>query len=613
MKKKPLFAILPLLGLGLVVLGSCGPTGTSETTTSETTSETGTYVGDYKVTVRALGSTTIKVSNTLQLRSTVTGTTEKDVTWSSSDDSIASVDSSGLVTGLGEGSVTITASLNIEPACQDSIVVTVEGAVAPDTLKITGGDRKQQWLGEELQLGVDILPEEASSLVTWTSSNDQVATVSETGLVNFLAEGNVSITCVSNADENKADTVDFHVSYGTFYSNQGSPEWDVSHQADADPYVEVPLGKEPAYYSLYFNHVLSENYYVEVTFDITDIVSDWVWQGIGLGSGLSETDTRYFIFSPRVEGQGNDNNKCIVKDLPNESWPAITTRSQIWGENGLDSIDFLNDEITIGMLRRENIHYWTINGNVMWQDDSTKYEGIPTMPILVSVDIPCKVTDWKIETDVEKIDEILATPAYLKSFFATNGNTDYVDDTNFSFNNPNTSFKGQRVRNLGDKAKLVGDFTIEFDMADLMPNNSKSDIFRGAGIGLSRYDSPDSVETFLFGRSGVQGENESIVGRFATWNYVVPMEDPSSILSYQETSAAAIENPLDTVHIKISRTIVNNISNFAVEVDGKPLTYDVKSNSSLQMTSRYTGAYVIWVGAEYSSAAISNFEFTSSL
>ena len=92
-------ALLLAAAFGLTGLVACG----GEHGGSESTSSTSVYTGDYRVTVQAIGSTTITVSNTVQLRSSVTGTTEKDVIWSSSDEGIASVSDRGLVTGLKEG------------------------------------------------------------------------------------------------------------------------------------------------------------------------------------------------------------------------------------------------------------------------------------------------------------------------------------------------------------------------------------------------------------------------------------------------------------------------------------------------------------------------------
>ena len=67
---------------------------------------------DIKVTGVKLDSTnaTITVGNTLQLVATITPTnaTNKDLTWSTSKSSIATITSSGILTGVTAGSVNIT-------------------------------------------------------------------------------------------------------------------------------------------------------------------------------------------------------------------------------------------------------------------------------------------------------------------------------------------------------------------------------------------------------------------------------------------------------------------------------------------------------------------------
>lgn len=607
--------LLGVFALGL--LAGCGEgNGTSIPSESPTSSQSQeeSYEGPYSVRVQAIGETTITVSNIVQLRSSATGTSQRDVTWTSSDPSIASVNERGLVTGLSEGTATITAALVIEPRCKDSIEITVLGAPEATSVTIEGGNEQQQWVGEDLPLSVSVLPEDASSIVDWSSSDEEVATVSAEGVVSFLSEGEVTITAASHDAPSVSDSVTFKVGKGTFYSNLGSPLWDISHQADEEPYVELPEGIDDGYHSLYFANVLSEKYYAEASFDMQTITSTWVWQGIGLGSGLSETDARYFIFSPRVEGQGNDYNKQIVKDLPNETWPAITTRSQIWGQNGLDDIDYLNSPVKIGMLRNGREHYWLINDRVMWYDNSAKYEGIPTMPILVSVDIPCIVTDFMVTTDDEFIDAKLADPAYAKSFYPSNSDiVHYEDDSNIVFSANNVLCKDNKASSLGDKAMLVGDFTVEFDISDVLLNQAHTAGFTGIGIGLSRYDSADNVESFFIGKSSVQTGNANNVARFVSWNYQLSMDDPLAPYSYLESSAPVAEELTSTHHVKITRTIADNISSFAMEVDGKPVEFDVKSNQYAEMTSRYTGAYLLWVCGEYTSGTVSNLTFTSGL
>ena len=605
MKKISFVALILLFSM---IISSCGlinPGGSDPTTTTEAP-----YEGEYEIRLTAIGSTTIKAGKTVQIRSSVTGTTSKDVTFTSSNPEIATVSEKGLVTGISAGTATITCSLVIEPACKKTITITVEAAIKPETLEIENASDPIAWAGETLQLSTKITPEEASALVTWESSDETVATVSENGLVAFLKAGDVTITATSIEDPSVSASATFKVKVGFFRSDMGSPYWNLSEQsADENPkvYLEIDSSKT-GYHSCYLANVSATRYYVEGVFEIpATLISSWVWQGVGFGSGLSESSTRYFIFSPRVEGQGNDFNKFIVKDLPNETWPAITTRSQLWGENGLDYIDWKNQPVKVSMMRDENTYYYFINDKLMYVDETTMYDGIPTMPILVAIDIPVTVTEYKVITDDAELDAMLATDAFQGKFFSSNDDLiDIVSNDSFIFKTNNVLNKLNRVKSIGDAAKLVGDFTIEFDVSDLMCNSARGDIFTGMSLNLSRYDSADTVESFSIGKSAVQPEAAGLVARYGSWNYVQEMSSSTSHYFWSESSAVVVENPLDTHHVKITRTIENNKATFRMWVDGEEVTFDVLSSKYNTMECKYTGAYVLWIGGEYASGAITN-------
>ena len=70
----------------------------------------------------------------------------------------------------------------------DGISITSEGNVR--TIKV----------GETLQLTAKVFPETAEQTVTWSSSKQEVATVSENGLVTAVAEGNVDVVATSTVD-----------------------------------------------------------------------------------------------------------------------------------------------------------------------------------------------------------------------------------------------------------------------------------------------------------------------------------------------------------------------------------------------------------------------------
>lgn len=571
----------------------------------------------YTVKITAIGSTSISVSNTLQLRSSVTGTSEKTVNWSSSDPLVCSVSETGLVTGLSEGKSVITASLALDERYKATIEITVTGAAVPTSINILGAESGIGWIGDNLKLQAEVSPSDASNLVDWVSSNDKIATIDPDGNLAFLSEGNVEISAVSKADKNVKASLNFDVKLGTFSSQIGSHMWDLSSQANDPKKVSLSIEGSHGYNSLYFMHAKGTRYYAEATFKVTCLTEDtWDWQGVGLGSGLSDSDTRYFTFSPHsTVNTGNNYNKVIVRDHPT-SWNDLTTRSQIWGENGLDEINCFDRSVTISEIRDENRYYYMVNGKLFYVDDTNKYDGVETYPVLISEDLPCEVTNFMASTDDTLINEKLNDPELQKSFLSSNPNCiDYQSDSNFTFESNNILSKDNKLRSIGDKAKVVRNFEIEFDFSDILVNESHIERgFTGLTVNFSRYESADSVESFMIGRSQVQEENIEYVGRYASWNYQRSMDDPDSVLKYCESSEKVIDsNTLDELHhVKITRTInESNQSEFAMSVDNNQVVFDVLSTSKAKPQERYTGAYLIWVGGEYTACSVSNFKFIS--
>lgn len=611
---KKIFILVLLLVCVCLVFVACDSSNNNKPTPSEDPS--GEYDGPCDIRLTAIGATTIKAGKTLQIRASVTGTTNKDVTFSSSNEAVATVNEKGLVTGLSEGTVDIVCTLVEDTRCKKTIKITVEPAIVPTAIEITGGENQTQWVEENLQLKAVVTPEEASSLVSWTSSDETVATVDESGLVSFLKSGDVTITATSKEAPQVKTSVVFHVKAGTFRSDLGSPYWDITAQGDdTNAHVTLTISEDQAgYHSLYASNVSATRYYIEGSFRITKQISAWAWQGVGFGSGLSETSTRYFIFSPRVDGQGNDFNKFIVKDLPNETWGPITTRSQNWGENGLNEINWTSEAVKVALLRDGNTYYYLINDKLMYVDEATIYDDIPTMPIMVAIDVCVDVTDYKIITDDAELDAKLAQDNFKNSFYASNANiVDYESDDMFVFRSNNVLSKDNKVKSLGDSAKLVGDFSIEFDVTDIGYNRAHTEAMTGLMLGLSRYESADTVDSFLIGKSANQTDLDGLTAGFYNWAYPKSFEDASGWYYWLESSKTVIADSTATHHVKVTRTIENNKSTFRMWIDNEEITFDVRSSQWDSMTVKYTGAYILWIGGEYSSAQITNFRFESNL
>ena len=136
----------------------------------------------------------VKKNNSVTLKATVNPSTLKDksVTWKSSDESIATVSSTGKVKGIKSGIVTITCTSNATGA-KASCKVTV----ATITL-----NKKEVAInkGNTVTLKPTVYPSELENKsVTWKTSDKTIATVTSAGVVKGVKIGTAVITCTSNA------------------------------------------------------------------------------------------------------------------------------------------------------------------------------------------------------------------------------------------------------------------------------------------------------------------------------------------------------------------------------------------------------------------------------
>ena len=118
------------------------------------------------------------------------------VAWSSSNESVASVSPAGLVTAVGNGAATITAT---SEAASGSASITV--AQAPATLAVTPDAATLTALGQTQQLSVSAQDANNNAIagpqVTWTSSGPAVA-VNASGLATAMRNGTATITAAAN-------------------------------------------------------------------------------------------------------------------------------------------------------------------------------------------------------------------------------------------------------------------------------------------------------------------------------------------------------------------------------------------------------------------------------
>ena len=178
-------------------------------------------------------SMSLQVNEKKQITATVLpeGASIKDVTYASSDANVVTVDKDGLATATGIGSATITVTTVGKAADGNSISKTISVTVNPTA--VTGldidADDVTLKVGEEKQIGVTILPVNATDkAVSYSSSDATVASVSDSGLVKALKEGTTTITVSTHATGNNGqpfrqsfvvDVVDVNTKYLVAFRN----------------------------------------------------------------------------------------------------------------------------------------------------------------------------------------------------------------------------------------------------------------------------------------------------------------------------------------------------------------------------------------------------------
>lgn len=121
--------------------------------------------------------------------------TFKDVKWSSSNKSVATVDSSGKVTALKAGTATITCTSTDNTSVKATCKITVKVKATGVKLSKTEASVFQ---GAKVTLKATVQPSDATNKnVTWKSSNKAIATVDSKGVVTGVKVGTVTITCTS--------------------------------------------------------------------------------------------------------------------------------------------------------------------------------------------------------------------------------------------------------------------------------------------------------------------------------------------------------------------------------------------------------------------------------
>ncbi len=190
-------------------------------------------LSEASITLKERANATL-VANVLPLEAV-----DKSVTWSSSDEKVASVDQTGKITAIKEGVATISAKTvnDLEASC----TVTVTPIVHVASIEVSGASSSLE-VGKNMQLSAKVLPEDAEDKsVTWCSSEPSIASVSTQGVVTALRKGTVTITATSKLDEDIKGAYQINITQPvTSITINGA-----SHQMDVDTTMTLTATIKP--------------------------------------------------------------------------------------------------------------------------------------------------------------------------------------------------------------------------------------------------------------------------------------------------------------------------------------------------------------------------------
>ncbi|WP_180327561.1 Ig-like domain-containing protein, partial [Bifidobacterium pseudolongum] len=296
------------------------------------------------------GKATINVGAGLNLNATISpsNATDQDVTWISSDDSIATVSSTGSVRGVKAGMAVIMATVGGKSS---SVIVTVKEAgpvLQSVAIAGTGVANNKLTLAQNktVQLSVKATPANASlGVVYWSSSDTSVATVDGNGKVTAKGEGMAVITATVG---DKHSSIVLTVTKAVASVSKGD---------------SLGVRRGNRYYVR--NSLSSGNADVEFTYGLaSDQVLVGDWDGDGKDTLVLRRGNRYYVRNSLTPGHADK-----------EFTLGLATDQVLVGDWDGDGKDTL-------MLRRGNqfLVYNTLGSSTV---DRVFYYGLPSDVVLV--------------------------------------------------------------------------------------------------------------------------------------------------------------------------------------------------------------------------------------
>lgn len=398
-----------------------------------------------------------------------------EIAWESSDESIATVSESGLVAGVGTGTAAI--SVKYGDDVKDKIDIEVLACV----LEISEVQNASIYPTKTLQLSANKTP--ADLTVVWSSDNDEIATVSEDGLVAGIKAGTAVITAASGT---VSDTITITVNNTVINPAVNSDSFDMSG-IYSDNAVLKSNGNQNSFAA--FNGDASEYYIASATVKVTNPDGNDTWSRIGISHFNGE---KYYglQLSPGPAFNARKTVTMVINE-GNVEWGLLTDRSQVWNQHNLAAIDF--DNVKLTTVRSGNEFYAYINEELYYYENGLDgFTDVPTVPVLNVGSCGAEFSDIQVVYNQQDVTDFLST-ADKSMFFATSDKVVLGEDGTIKFTGASDqssplNAKDHAAKHIGANALLPADreSTISFDLT--IDSFGGRDALPALAVTMNRYD-----------------------------------------------------------------------------------------------------------------------------
>lgn len=163
------------------------------------------------------GKSMIEVGEIFTVSAKISPETDEEYSfvWSTSNNNVINVDQNGVVTGINEGTASIICKTEEDEDIAGRLYVKVKKQEivytndAPESISLVGD--KEVYVGSIAYYRFTTTPKNASQDISFISSNEEIATVDNFGIVKFKNVGNVIITVISDKDNSITSSINVNV------------------------------------------------------------------------------------------------------------------------------------------------------------------------------------------------------------------------------------------------------------------------------------------------------------------------------------------------------------------------------------------------------------------